>query len=324
MGYFRVDYFMSEIHQIQTPALLNRFALPTLTPISVGISLAVFSGVLFAIIYLYSSWLSSLSGTQVFLWRMVAMWFGLLMLMIMTQGVAKFREYIVGLNLRQWLLLLSTTPIVASQFWLFMWAPVNGQAVNVAIGYFLFPLMMVLVGCIFFKEKLNRLQWIAVALAGAGVLIQFFLLGSVSWATAWVCLTYPIYYGLRRWQGVPALSGLFIDLSIIAPIALLYLIFQDNSLSMVMTSSSLLILIVGLGLISALAMQTNLHASRLLPMNMFGMLSYLEPALMFVLSILVLNEMINAEMMLSFGLIWVGILLSIINSMLEKSKKTTQ
>ena len=281
---------------------------------SIGVMLALISNSLFGVLYLYSHWLAPLTGTQVFLWRMVAMWFGLFALLAITQSFGQLKAFLVGLTKPQWALLLLPTPILASQLWLFMWAPVNGEAVNTAMGYFLFPLVMVLMGCVLFKESLNRLQWLAITLAVVGVGLQFWLAGSVSWATAWVCLTYPVYYGLRRWQGVPALMGLFVDLTVIAPIAFAYLVWQNSSFALVTGSTTMIGLLIGLGIISALAMQTNLKASSVLPMNTFGMLSYLEPALMFLLSIFVLHEAVNSTMIASFALIWLGVVVMIVNS----------
>lgn len=305
-------------------SFLNQFSLLAAKPPKMlyGVVLAVLSNMLFGMLYLYSHWLAPLSGTQVFLWRMVAMWFGLAVLMLMTQSFGVLRTFLSGLKPKQWLWLLLPTPILASQFWLFMWAPINGQAVNTAMGYFLFPLTMVLMGCWVFKEKLNKLQIIAIVLAAMGVGLQMWLSGSVSWTTAWVCLTYPIYYGMRRWQGVPALIGLFIDLTVIAPIALAVIFWQQNSLSVVAGSSMLVLLLIGLGAMSALAMQTNLKASHTLPMNTFGMLSYLEPALMFLLSIVVLHETVTKTMIVSFALIWAGVVVMIINAIRQPEVKT--
>lgn len=292
--------------------------------LQLGLGLAIFSNVLFGIMYLYSSWLAPLSGTQVFLWRMVAMWVGLAVLMAMTGGFAKLTNFTKILtSAKQWAMLLLPTPILASQLWLFMWAPVNHQAVNVAMGYFLFPLSMVLMGFLVFKEKLNRLQMFAVMLALIGVAIQIWQAGTVSWATAWVALTYPIYYTLRRWQGVPSLLGLFIDLSVIAPIALAVLVWQHSSLAIVFGSVSMVALVAGLGVISTLAMHSNLHASSLLPVNLFGMLSYIEPALLFVFSIIFLGETLSLDSLVSFSFIWAGIAVMIAN-MWYASKNTTQ
>ena len=289
-----------------------------------GMALAVLSNILFAVLYLYSHWLAPLSGTQVFLWRMVMRWFGVAGLMLITQNFGNLHQFLTTRSKRQWLYLLLPTPIIASQLWLFMWAPVNGQAVNTAMGYFLFPLTMVLLGCVVFKEKLSRLQGLAITLAALGVGLQFWLSGSVSWATAWVCLTYPIYYGLRRWQGVPPLLGLFVDLSLIAPVAFGYIVWQQSSLAVVMASATMGMLLVGLGLISALAMHTNLKASSMLPMNTFGMLSYLEPALMFLLSIVWLHETVTPTMMTSFGLIWAGVVVMMLNALWQAKQPKRQ
>ena len=286
-----------------------------------GLGLALLSNVLFAVIYLYSHWLSPLTGTQVFLWRMVAMWFGLLALMLMTGGFATLRQFVAKLTtVRSKLLLVLPTPILASQLWLFMWAPVNGHAVNVSVGYFLFPLMMVVAGFLVFGERLNRFKTLAIALAAAGVALQIWLAGSMSWSTAWVCLTYPIYYTLRRWQGVPSLIGLFVDLSIIAPIALAILVWQGSSLALITGSVSMMGLVVGLGAISAIAMHSNLQASQILPVNMFGMLSYLEPALMFIVSLVVLHEAVSVEALWSFALIWASIGVMIADAWLQNHR----
>ncbi|MFW2176384.1 MULTISPECIES: EamA family transporter RarD [unclassified Moraxella] len=310
---------MTTTQQLSPKALSSNHSAIRLN-VGFGIGLAVLSNVLFGVLYLYSHWLTPLTGTQVFLWRMLAMWFGLCLIMLMTGGFAKLKQFFASLpTLSQKLWLLLPTPILASQLWLFMWAPVNGQAVNVAIGYFLFPLMMVLAGCVVFGERLNRLKTLAIGLAGLGVMLQIWLAGSLSWATAWVCLTYPTYYVIRRWQGIPALLGLFVDLSIIAPIALVVLILQGNSMAVVTGSWVMIGLVVGLGVISAVALQSNMQASNLLPVNVFGMLSYLEPALLFMLSLLVLHEVVTTEKLLSFGLIWVGVAVMVVEAVYSKS-----
>ena len=290
-----------------------------------GIGLAVLSNVLFGVLFAYSSWLAPLSGTQVFVWRIVAMWGVLLTFLLMSGKLAKSLTFLANLKTaKQWAWLLIPTPIFASQFWLFMWAPVNGQGTQVAMGYFLFPLSMVLSGYVFLGERLTRLQWVAVGLAGLGVAFEIIRTGQVSWATLWVCGTYPIFYLLRRKQGVPALTGMLVDTSVILPFALAYLLWvSPSTLAMVTGSLSMALLVAGLGAISVLALQTNVDASKLLPMNVFGMLSYLEPALLFVLSVTVLGGAFEAGMAVSYGLIWAGIGCLIWQGMvsLQKSRK---
>ena len=221
-------------------------------------------------------------------------------------------------TVKQWAWLLLPTPIFLSQFWLFMWAPVNGQGVQTAMGYFLFPLMMVVFGCVLFGEKLSRLQWLAVAFAAVGVGSEIIRTQSVSWATLWVCGTYPLYYILRRLQGIGAVTGLMVDLTIFAPFALGYLIFfAPSSLTLVSGSGFFMAMLAGLGMLSVLAMKTNVDASQMLPVNVYGMMSYLEPALLFILAVTVLGNPFESAMIYSYGLIWLGIACLIAHGILQ-------
>lgn len=192
-----------------------------------GVLAAVASNVLFAMLFLYSSWMKPMNGTDVFAWRMVGMLFALFALASLThswQGALNFAAGI-GKDWKRWLLVILPTPILASQLWLFVWSPVNGEGINVAMGYFLFPLAMMLVGRIWFKERLGGPQRLAVTLACVGVACQLWRNGAFSWATVWVFGTYPLYYLLRRKLGVPSLIGLLVDLIIITPCMLVYIVF---------------------------------------------------------------------------------------------------
>ena len=196
-----------------------------MTNLSKGLLAAIASNLLFAMLFLYGVWMQPMSGTEIFAWRMVAMLSALCVLMTMVNGwqaAARFANNI-GRDWKRWLLIVLPTPIFASQLWLFVWGPVNGEGVNIAMGYFLFPLAMMLGGRIWFKERLNRLQRVAVILACAGVACELVRSGAFSWTTVWVFGTYPFYYLLRRKLGVPSLIGLTFDLMMITPFALAYI-----------------------------------------------------------------------------------------------------
>ena len=293
-----------------------------------GVLLAVLSNVLFGVLYAYSSFLAPLSGTQVFIWRMLAMWAALIGYLLISGRLGLHIDKLKALRtVKQWAWLLLPTPIFLSQFWLFMWAPVNGQGIQTAMGYFLFPLMMVIFGCVLFGEKLSRLQWLAVGFAALGVGSEIIRTQSVSWATLWVCGTYPVYYILRRLQGIGAITGLLVDLSIFAPFALAYLFFiAPTSLDLVSGSGFFIAMLVGLGIMSVLAMKTNVDASQMLPVNVYGMMSYIEPALLFILAITVLGNPFESAMIYSYGLIWLGIVFLIAHGVrqLRRAHKQSQ
>ncbi len=298
-------------------ATVSRLSLPSVwtagskqqRTLIMGVALAILSNLLFGVLYTYSSFLAPLSGTQVFIWRMLAMWAALIGYLLISGRLGLHLDKLKALRtVKQWAWLLLPTPIFLSQFWLFMWAPVNGQGVQTAMGYFLFPLMMVVFGCVLFGEKLSRLQWLAVGFAAVGVGSEIFRTQSVSWATLWVCGTYPVYYILRRLQGIGAITGLLVDLTIFAPLAVAYLLFvAPSSLGLVGSSSFFIMMLAGLGMLSVLAMKTNVDASQMLPVNVYGMMSYIEPALLFILAITVLGNPFESAMIYSYGLIWLGI-----------------
>ncbi|WP_435950247.1 EamA family transporter RarD [Psychrobacter sp. DM8] len=316
--------------------LVSRLPLPTMwtagsvqqRTLMMGVALAVLSNLLFGVLYAYSSFLAPLSGTQVFIWRMLAMWGALIGYLIISGRLGSHIERLKTLKtVKQWTWLLLPTPIFLSQFWLFMWAPVNGQGVQTAMGYFLFPLMMVLFGCVLFGEKLSRLQWFAVGFAALGVGSEIVRTQSVSWATLWVCGTYPLYYILRRKQNIGAITGLLVDLTIFVPFALAYLFFlAPSSLGLVGGSSFFIMMLVGLGILSVLAMKTNVDASQMLPVNVYGMMSYIEPALLFILAVTVLGNPFESAMIYSYGLIWLGIACLIIHGVkqLHRAKQERQ
>lgn len=324
---FSTNMLAATVSRLPLPAVWTTGSAQQRTLIR-GVALAILSNLLFGVLYAYSSFLAPLSGTQVFIWRILAMWVALIGYLLISGRLGLHIGKLKALQTmkqRAWLLL--PTPIFLSQFWLFMWAPVNGQGVQTAMGYFLFPLMMVVFGCVLFGEKLSRLQWLAVAFAAVGVGSEIVRTQSVSWATLWVCGTYPIYYILRRLQGFGAITGLLVDLTIFVPFAVAYLLFiAPSSLGLVSSSSFFIMMLAGLGVLSVLAMKTNVDASQMLPVNVYGMMSYIEPALLFILAITVLGNPFESTMIYSYGLIWLGIACLIAHGVrqLRRAHKKTQ
>lgn len=288
--------------------------------IFIGTILAICSNALFGVLYMYGKWLAPLSGTDVFLWRMLMMWLCLMGFLLLSGKIKTVMDDLANIKtLGSWCLLLLPTPIFASQLWLFMYAPLNGLGIQVSMGYFLFPLVMVIVGFLL-GEYLSRLQWLAILIAGIGVMVEVFQAGEIGWATFWVCGTYPIYYILRRKQKIRALTGLFVDTSLIAPVCLFFLLYQSQNIWGLFDDGLFWLKVAGLGLISVLALQSNLEANRLLPTSLFGVLSYLEPAFLFVIAVLFLHESFHPTMLLSFGLIWLGVILLLFANFTTQNK----
>lgn len=277
-----------------------------------GVALSVLSSFLFATLYYYTTVLPPLTGTEVFAWRVLLCLPVLALVIYRARGWPEISA--VYVRLRQepvlWLLLLLSATLIGMQLWLFAWAPLNQKGLDVSMGYFLLPMVMVLLGRLFYGERLSRVQTMAVLVAAVGVSHELWRSGSFSWATALVMFGYPPYFMLRRWLRMGSLSALWFDMLFVAPGALFILFSQDLS---VLEQFSRFPRLFGqvplLGLISSAALVAYISASRMLPLGLFGILGYVEPVLLFWVAFLFLHEAVSYQAWFTYVPIWIAVLL---------------
>jgi len=275
-----------------------------------GVALSLGASMLFAMMPSYFRALAPLDGVQVFTQRVLWAIPAVLLLVLLARQWQALGASFVRLRREPLLLvaLLLATFLVGVQWGLFVWAPLNGRMLEVSLGYFLLPLVMVLAGRVFYGERLRPLQQIAVGCAVLGVLHELKLSGAFSWVTLLVVLGYPPYYMLRRWMHLDSLPGFLLEVLVMAPLALWLLYAYPPSALLVETQ--LWWLLPGLGLISAVAFAALMGASRLLPLGLFGILSYVEPVLLFAGAVLFLGERLEPAQLWTYLPIWLAVLLT--------------
>ena len=275
-----------------------------------GITFLLSSAFMFALLYYYPAWLQPLDGEQAFGWRMLLTLPGISLYLLISGEWRLVAGLLAEVKKRPWLwigLPLSAL-LVGIQLWLFVWAPVNGRGLPVSLGYFMMPLVMVILGRFVYGEQLSRLQILAVIAALVGVSNQVWQTGAVSWETFVVAIGYPLYFLLRRWQGNDHLGGIWLDMLLVLPMAG-WFAFSPEAWAAFEVNTNLWWLVVGFGLVSALALVFYLLSAKLLTFTLFGLLSYLEPVLLVFVSLL-LGESIADEEWLTYIAIWsaVGLL----------------
>lgn len=283
-----------------------------------GTVASVTSSILFSLMFLFGLLMQPLSGTQVASWRVLMMLGSLILLISFTKQWRHVFDYLKTLKgKKEWLIFILPTPILGGQIWLFMWGPVNGLGLDVTLGYFLLPLVMIMVGRFFYKEYVSGLQWLAALVAAIGIAHDIYQYGTISWATLFVCLGYPPYFLLRRKLAVPPVTGLLSDLILLSP-AVLLVLYTSGGFSVALEDSKFWYLLPLLGAFSAFAMSLTMVASSKLPVSLFGTLSYLEPILLFVLSITVLSQSLDeGGSLLMYGMIVLALLIMIADSALS-------
>lgn len=276
-----------------------------------GVALSLASSLLFVTLPGYIRWLAPLDSVQVVAHRVVWSIPMVLLLVAFTRQGGVLRAAGQRLLREHWLLLCFplTAAMMLVQWGVFIWAPMVGRTLELSLGYFLLPLTMVLCGRLFYGERLTSLQSIAVAFALLGVLHELWLTRAFSWFSLITALGYPPYFMLRRRMGVDALSGFVFEMLVLLPFAI-FTIWHFGERQAFMETPRLWGLLPMLGLISALAFGAMMASSRLLPMGLFGILSYVEPMLLFAIAVLFLGEHFQVQQLWTYGPIWVAILLT--------------
>lgn len=200
--------------------------------------------------------------------------------------------------------------LIAVQLWVFTWAPLHGRGLQVALGYFLLPLMLVLVGKFVYKDRLQWWQWSAAGIAAIGVGYELVRAGGVSWETLLVAVGYPVYFVLRRALGFAHLGGMFWEFVAMTPVAAVLLGRELVTGSSLAENPALVWLGPVFGIGTGVALVCYILASRLLTISVFGLLSYLEPALLVVASMLNGERIDPAEYPLYIA-IWAAVLVLI-------------
>ena len=258
--------------------------------------------------------LAPLDGEQIFGWRVLCT-LPFTTALLLARGQWPGVRLLAARAWRQPLLalgLLASAAMLGVQLWLFLWAPLHGRALPVSLGYFLLPLVMVLAGRVLYRERLSHLQWLATALAGAGVLHEVLRAGGMSWETWLVALGYTAYFVMRRRLGTDHLGGHWLDMLLLVPAALWFVVRAPSSLPLVLEHAHLWAMVPVLGVVSAVALALYMAASRWLPMGLFGLLSYVEPVLLVIVAWM-LGESIAPQQYLTYGLIFAAVGLLILD-----------
>lgn len=260
-----------------------------------GILCCMSANFLFGLGYYFAILLRPLSGESMFGYRIFVLAPFILLAIILFKQAGKFSELLQKIRQNPPLVLLIALLafIQGFQLWLFLWAPNNGQAIEVSIGYLLLPIVAVALGKMVFKERFTTLKWLAIGFAALGVCSNIWLTGTFSWATLAAGVGYPIYITLRRYFQINNLTTFFVELLFIMPFAA-YFAMQTNVDEMVAQNPFLFYFLALFGIVNGAAFILYIASSNMLPVNVLGMLGYVEPLVMLFISFAI-GEVLEAK-----------------------------
>lgn len=207
-----------------------------------------------------------------------------------------------------WLITVAAALVIAVNWLSFVWAVTNDQVLNASLGYYISPLLSVALGVLAMRERLSRGQWVAIVMAGLGVGTITASSGGVPWSAVGMAVSFAVYGLLKKNVRLPALVGLWLESTIIALPAVIYLgLMPPRGDSAVVSFSSVqhALLMLG-GLVTIPPLMLFAIAARRIPLATIGILQYISPTMQFLLGVGVAGERLAAGGLVGFVLVWLG------------------
>lgn len=235
----------------------------------------------------------------------------------------------------KWLAALKSQPRVMISFavsalllsgnWLlYIWAVNNGHVIEASLGYFINPLVNVMLGFLVLKERLRNAQWTAIAIAALGVLWLTWQAGNMPWIALMLAASFGAYGLMRKTAKLGALEGLSFETMILFPFALAYLVWltlHDQNTFLTTASDTTRWLLVASGPITAIPLLLFASGARKIPLSVLGLLQYIGPTIQLSLGVFFFHEVFTRERLIGFALIWGALALYAAESVLVSRRK---
>lgn len=206
--------------------------------------------------------------------------------------------------------LLLTSALINVNWVLYAWGVANGHVIDTSLGYFINPLVNVLLGVAILSERLNAKQWIAVALAAAGVAYLTWVSGEIPWLAVGLALTFSVYGLIRKITPVSALPGLASEMLLFSPVAISVLIYSQLFAGAAFEHGWRVDTFLALsGPMTAIPLTLFAFGAQRIPYATVGMLQYIGPSLQLMLGVVMYHEPFTASRLAGFCLIWLALLL---------------
>jgi chloramphenicol-sensitive protein RarD len=205
-------------------------------------------------------------------------------------------------------LLLVTSVLLAINWGTYIWSVSVNRIVEASLGYYIAPLVNIAFGVLMFRERLRRLQWVAVVLAAIGVVVLTVQFGTVPWIALVIAISWGSYTLLKKKLNLGALVGLSIETTLTLPVFLTYLIWiEHKGTAQLGTSVGFTLLLVSAGIVTVVPLLLFNGAATRLPLTITGLLQYIIPTIMFVIGTTVNHEGMPVGRIAGFTFIWAAL-----------------
>ena len=276
-----------------------------------GLSTTLLCCLIWGLLPLYWALLNQVSSFSVLSHRIIWSGFWMFFLVIAT-GRQQLRMdiQILRTHLTQLGLLLLAAILISINWFTYIWAVTNQHVLDTSLGYYINPLLNVLLGILIYKESLLWPQKLSIAIAILGVAIMTVQLGTLPIVSIVLAVSFSLYGAVKKRLTIHPFSSIAFEAWLITPIALWYLVAIDTtSWTFIENLTPIGLLLIGAGLTTSIPLILFSYGARLLPLNILGFLQYLSPTMGFFLAIFYFGESFGTAQLIAFGCIWVALVL---------------
>ena len=284
-----------------------------------GVAYAGSAYLLWGVLPLYFLLLQPTGPWEVVAWRVLLSFVFCLLLLTVTRGWAAFLVIVRSPRLLGWTALAGLLIYVNWQ--VFVLGTLSGNVVETALGYFINPITTVLLGVFVLKERIRRLQWVAVGIAAIAVVVIVVAYGHVPWIALTLTASFGLYGLIKKKIGpaVDAVSGLTLESFWLIPIAVVQLVIVATTpagLTMGTAGWPHAVLLAFAGVATAVPLLLFAAGTRRVDLAVIGMLQFLTPILQFLIGVVVLHEPMPPERWIGFVLVWIAIAVFVVDLLL--------
>ncbi|RIP34321.1 EamA family transporter RarD [Staphylococcus gallinarum] len=275
-----------------------------------GIIFAFGAYILWGILPIYWELIQNIGAFEILAFRIIFSMIFMVFIVIISNKTAPFIKDVRQLITQpiQLIAIIVAGYVITINWGTFIWAVTNGHVLQSSLGYYINPLVSILLALIFLKERFNKAEWVAIALAVVGVLYMTLKMGVFPGISLLLAGSFGVYGLIKKLVPIDAISSITIECIVTAPAGLIYIwyIWQQGHLTFGYNLSSFWLLLSGA--VTAVPLILFSAGARRIPLSLTGFIQYIGPTIMFVLGVFLFKEPFNVDQLITFVFIWIGII----------------
>lgn len=268
---------------------------------------------IWGVLPLYWNLLARAEANEILAHRIIWSFFFMVVVLMVTKRWQSFKEDCRALwqNKKRGAILLLAAFTISLNWLTYIWAVNHGHVIDTSIGYYINPLMSVLFGIVFFRERISGLKKISLLLAAIGIVLMTYQLGKLPWVAVVLAVSFSVYGALKKQLHLNPFSSITLETLLMVPFAMPYIgiLMMSPANHFSLATPDLALYLMGTGVVTAVPLVLFSYGANLLPLNVLGFFQYISPTIGLLLGIFFFHETFGMAQISALGFVWAAIVL---------------